>query len=360
MTPVSCLATATVVVLTFGAPASIAQTPATGPAGPPAAAAPAPVDCSPRGNVQFVCIPNSEDIFYMPGTDWALLGTRGFRAINVRDRSVVPLYPSDTAKEVPAPKTYPDCSAVAGDERTRFGVHGISAIAGPKAGTFTVFGSHLGARSVDVFEVDVTGNVPTATWVGCVNSPEPIALNGVVPIPGGGFIGTNWLGRGEAGRGFRPQMEQGAISGELWEWHTATGWVKVPGSEGAGNNGVELSKDGKMIYVAEFGTKSFYRITRGVTPPTIDKLPLGFRPDNVHWTPDGMLLVTGNTNPDQAPLPPSTRVVKIDPNTLRVTELLNLPDTPEFRHATGAAQIGNEIWVSAALSARLAVFPVPR
>ena len=354
MTRFTLQATLTALGLTLGAYRSTAQTPATSPAAAQA------VDCSPRGNMQFVCIPSSEDIFHLPGSDWALLGTRGFRAINVRDRSVIQLYPSENAKEVHDQTTYPNCAPLTADEKTRFGLHGISAIAGRKAGTYTVFGSHLGERAVDVFEVDVTGQVPTAIWVGCINAPEPIALNGIVALPEGGFIGTNWLARGEAGRGFRPKMEQGAISGELWEWHAATGWVKVPGSEGSGNNGVEISKDGKTIYVNEWGNKSFYRLTRGANPPKTDKIPLGFRPDNVKWAPDGMLLVTGHTNADQAPLPPSTRIVKIDPNTLGVTELLNLPDTPEFQHATGAFQIGNEIWVAAVRSQRIGIFPVPK
>ena len=84
-------------------------------------------------------------------------------------------------------------------------------------------------------------------------------------------------------------MMTGEQNGELWEWHTASGWEKVPGSEAAGANGVELSNDGRTLYVAAWGSQSFFRLSRGMTPPKRDDVPLGFRVDNIHWARDGSL-----------------------------------------------------------------------
>ena len=68
---------------------------------------------------------------------------------------------------------------------------------------------------------------------------------------------------------------------------------EVPGSEAAGANGVELSNDGNTLYVAAWGSQSFFRLSRGTTPPTRDEIPLGFRVDNIHWARDGSLFAVG-------------------------------------------------------------------
>ena len=52
--------------------------------------------------------------------------------------------------------------------------------------------------------------------------------------PDGGFITTNFQPRGPADTGARGRMMAGENNGELWEWHTSSGWKKVPGSEAAG------------------------------------------------------------------------------------------------------------------------------
>ena len=72
------------------------------------------------------------------------------------------------------------------------------------------------------------------------------------------------------------------------------------GQESAGANGLELSKDGKWFYVAQWGNRSFMRVSRGQTPVVRDTLMLGFRVDNVRWAPDGTLLVAGQGGPDCA------------------------------------------------------------
>ena len=94
----------------------------------------------------------------------------------------------------------------------------------------------------------------------------------------------------------------GEQNGEVWEWHAKSGWAKVPGSEAAGANGIEVSRDGKWLYVAQWGKQSFLRLSRGKTPVDRQEIPLGFRADNIRWAPDGKtLLVAGQ----EAPCPPS-------------------------------------------------------
>ena len=55
---------------------------------------------------------------------------------------------------------------------------------------------------------------------------------------------------------------------------------KVPGSEAAGANGVEVSKDGKWLYVAAWGSQSFASGT--VAIPIGNELWVGsFRGDRI-------------------------------------------------------------------------------
>ncbi len=122
---------------------------------------------------------------------------------------------------------------------------------------------------------------PTLTWIGCAVAPDPIGLNSVRWLDDGGFIATNFNPRGNAA-GFGG-LQKGEKNGELWEWHTATGWQKVPGSEASGANGIEISPDGRTLYVAAWGSQSFFRLSRGDKEPKRDEIPLGFRVDNIRW-----------------------------------------------------------------------------
>jgi DNA-binding beta-propeller fold protein YncE len=89
----------------------------------------------------------------------------------------------------------------------------------------------------------------------------------------------------------------------------------------------------------------------GQTPVKRDDIKLGFRADNVRWAPDGTLYVTGQGAQ-------TTNVVKVDPNTLRVTEVLNQPGVPGFGQGTVAVQVGRELWVGSFRGDRIAIFPV--
>jgi hypothetical protein len=95
-------------------------------------------------------------------------------------------------------------------------------------------------------------------------------------------------------------------------------------------------------------------VSRGQTPVKKDAVPLGFRVDNLRSAPDGSILATGQggTAPAQ-----TSHVARVDPNTLKVKELIRYPYSDLFRGSTSAIQIGKEIWVSSH-GERIAVFPL--
>jgi hypothetical protein len=316
-------------------------------------------NCAPAGNIQFVCGQESpEDLVYLPGTDWVVAssygGNGGIRLINVHDKTSTMLYPSSAAKDQLDKKTYDTCpGAPEADDKAKFTTHGLALRVGRNS-THTLYAVHHGKReSIEVFQVDARSKTPVVTWVGCAIAPDPIGLNSVVPLPGDGFIATNFLERGANATASRTKMMAGDVNGELWEWHTGKGWVKVPGSEASGANGVEVSKDGKWLYVAAWGSQSFFRMSRGETPVKRDSIPLGFRVDNIRFAPDGSILAAGQGQQ-------TSNVVKVDPNTLKITELITQPNTQTFASGTVAVPVGNELWVGSFRGDRIAIFPAPK
>jgi sugar lactone lactonase YvrE len=150
-------------------------------------------------------------------------------------------------------------------------------------------------------------------------------------------------------------MMAGQNNGEVWEWHTSTGWKIVPGSEAAGPNGLEISKDGKWLYIGGWGSQSFIRVSRGQTPIKKDSVPVGFRLDNLRWAPDGTLLAAGQggTAPSQ-----TSNVAKVNPATLKVQELIRHPNIDGFGITTVAIQVANELWLGSVRGDRIAIFPL--
>jgi hypothetical protein len=280
--------------------------------------------------------------------------TGGLRLINVRDKATTIAYPTATVGERLDAKTYDSCpGAPDAAQKTTFRTHGLAIRAGMNS-VHTLYAVHHGKReSIEVFEVDARAKPPAFTWIGCAVAPDPIGLNEVVALPEGGFIATDFLARGidAAGRG---RMLAGGNNGALWEWHTGKGWTMVPGSEASGANGLEISKDGKWLYVAAWGSQNFFRVSRGQSPVKRDVIPLGFRVDNIRWAPDGSLLAAGQGG--EAPAQ-TTNVVKINPDTLKVQEMFRHPNTPAFGAGTVALQVGKEIWVGSFRGDRIAVFP---
>jgi hypothetical protein len=328
---------------------------------PPAIAGQAPAGCGPVGNVRFVCGQEApEDLVLVPGSDWVIASVfannGGIRVISTRDKSTTVAYPTAAARERLDAKTYDSCpGAPDAADKAGFRTHGLAIRAGRNS-VHTLYAVHHGKReSIEVFEVDARVKPPAFTWIGCAVAPDPIGLNEVVALPEGGFIATDFLARGVAAAA-RDRMMAGENNGALWEWHTGTGWKMVPGSEAAGANGLEISKDGKWLYVAAWGSQNFFRLSRGQAPVKRDVVPLGFRVDNVRWTADGSLLAAGQGGVAPAQ---TSNIVKINPTTLKVQEIVQHPNSAEFGSGTVALQVGKEIWVGSFRGDRIAIFPAP-
>jgi hypothetical protein len=320
-------------------------------------ARPRAADCRPLGNVQFVCgQAGPEDLAVVPGSHWIIAsgyaaGAGSVRLIDTRDNTTTVLYPTAAPKARPNTKTYDSCPGPLNPQEKDFRAHGIYLRPG-KNSVHTLYVVHHGDReAVEVFEFDARPQKPTLTWIGCAVPPDPVGLNAIVGLPDDGIVATNFQPRNNPD--LATKMRNGEKNGELWEWHTSTGWKIIPGTEASGANGVEISKDGKWLYVAGWGDRTFMRVSRGQTPVKRDVIPLGFRVDNLRWSGDALL---GAGQGGAAPKATSV-VVKINPTTLKVDELLNYADNDTWGFGTVAVQVGKDLWVGSVRGERIARFP---
>jgi hypothetical protein len=323
-------------------------------------------DCAPLGKVQFICnVISPEDFALVPGTDWMITsgnraGEGAIRALNLRDRRITTLYPSEAVKARPDTTSYPTCpgplDAADPAEKKTFAAHGIYLKQGSKS-IHTLHVVHHGSReSVEVFELDASAKPPSLTWIGCAVAPQNGLFNAVVALPEGGFATTNTMRPAGAPGGGGAAPAKGAV----WEWHRDTGWRMVPGSEGDRINGLEISKDGKTFYVAGWGEQTFIRVRRGETPVKRDVLQMPFRIDNLRLMADGTIYAAGHGGTALCSCPTETwHIGRINVDKWSVQEILREPHVVGFGAATVAVQVGKEIWIGTNRGDRIGYFPAP-
>ena len=305
--------------------------------------------CDPVGEIQFICdVISPEDLAVVPGTEWVIAsGNREggrIQLVNVRDKTATVLFPTSASSERLDATTYPTCPGpLDPGEGDAFRAHGLYLKPG-QGDVHTLYVVHHGTReSIEVFEVDATAT-PTLTWVGCAVALEALGFNGVVALPEGGFAATS------------PR------TGDVWEWQTATGWTQIPGSEDTAPNGLEVSQDGRWLYVAGWSEEKLTRLSRGQTPVQKHAVAVGFRPDNLRLSADGSTIFAaghGNIQTPREPLRETSNVATIDPTTLEIHRIFEHPAIEGFMASTTAIQIGNEIWLGTSRGEMIAYFPAP-
>jgi len=322
--------------------------------------------CEPHGNVKFICgVVSPEDLVAVPRSDWVIASGftgGGVHLVNTRNYTTTQVFPVANPRERLDKKTYASCPGpIDPAEKEKFSAHGLAARQG-QGRVHTVYLVHHGFReSIEVFEIDTQPNLPTFTWVGCVVAPETVGLNSVTPVPGGGFAATS------PNRRRPPAGSQGTNTGEVWDWNAKDGWKIVPGSESQGPNGIEASPDGKWLYINLWPAKKVMRLSRGQTPVSKEVVDVSFQPDNIRWQADGSLLAAGHGGPSMQRVreclrkvcPDATsNVARIDPQTLKVEQIITYPANERFFSSTVALQVGKEIWIGTITGDRIARYPL--
>jgi hypothetical protein len=168
--------------------------------------------------------------------------------------------------------------------------------------------------------VDVRGAEPSITSIGRAVMPEGTNGNAVTSLPDGGILATSIIDAGHA----REEAFSGQVSGGVYEWHRKTGFHLIPGTELSGDNGLEVSPDGKQFYVNAIGGRSVTRFTRGGFELEREKVDLDFGPDNIRWGQNGLLFVSGRADEPACGGTLAARNGKLDSECLRGFEVVTL------------------------------------
>ena len=314
----------------------------------------AEAQCEPDGDVQFTCGPISpEDLVPVPDSPWVIVSSMeddGYLSvIDSRDHSSEVLFPTANSRSEHDRQRYPSCPGMTVDG---FRPHGVS-LQSRSTGVYELYVVRHGQReAIEIFQVEISSSTPTITWIGCAVAPAELGLNAVVPLPEGGFAATS------------PRTN------DVWEWQTGSGWTLVPGSTGIGPNGLEVSPDGRWLYVAGYRGQLVTRLSRGITPVVKETVPIGFNVDNVHWASDGTLLAAGHTAPTDTRVGEcmregicggiTSRVARVDTDAMTSREFFTYPTNDHLILGTAAIQVGEEIWVGGiAGGVRIARIQVP-
>lgn len=312
--------------------------------------------CEPDGDVSFICgTVSPEDLLSVPESPWVIVSSMEDEGhlykVDVRTHIATALFPIEDSKFQHDTENYGDCP---GPVTRQFRPHGLSLRPENDQVHILYVVGHGDRESVEIFKLTVDSDQASATWVGCVIAPDEVNLNSVTALPGGGFAATH----------FRTPL------GEVWEWQPTHGWTKVPGSESNGPNGLLVSPDGNWFYIGGHGTQSVLRLSRGQDLVQQADVGVGFQVDNLRWASDGSIIAAGQASPGDQTIREciiqgdcegfTSRVARINAQTLSSEEIVSYPSTKDVVLGTGAIQVENEIWLGAVGGGdRIARFSIP-
>jgi sugar lactone lactonase YvrE len=285
----------------------------------------------------------------------------GLHLVDTQAKTVRGLFAPGTAASRPDRAKFASCPAPLDAKQAV--LHGLS-LRPAQRGHYTVYATNHGGReSVEVFDLDVTGATPTAAWVGCVLTPNNMALNSVAAFSDGTLVATVLI---TPGKTFEDAFAQRA-TGVVLQWTPGSAsFQALPGTELSANNGIETSPDDREFYVASTTTKRIVAFARNRPGPPLRTAQLEeFGPDNVRWTSDNRLITAGMIDDEPscggAPkteagirCPRGYVVATVDPKSMAVTELARGPATPAFTGTAMAMVVGNELWLGSFFADRLA------
>jgi len=329
-------------------------------------------DCAPADGAEFLCgVTNVEQLVSIDGTRWAVgSSAAGGSAklaplyfLNLDTRQATALDPA-SVKPAEDKAAYPGCPGPA--DFANLQSLGIDYEKVNGRDVLTVI-SHGGGFTIQLFEMSFTGSVPGLTWIGCVVPPDAhFWPDAAATLPDGGMLVTSLFDPLDPG--FAAALEAGKPYGRLAEWHATSGWKDVYPGTFSGPNGVILSADYQILYVANWGGKRVTRIDRRTGETT--NVDLGMLVDNLAWNQDHTKILAGGQT-DSIPqgfactAKPDVNcdikfaLYELDPMTLANKSLLGPTVLGVMGSGTGALQDGNTLWVTSYRSDRIARIPYP-
>jgi hypothetical protein len=338
------------------------------PSAPPADASPAAANCAPDGGLDFICgLRNPEDLVLIPGTRWLLASGMaagsGLNAIDTQAKTARSLLAGGLTA---APdQRYAACPSPLDPQVAN--LHGLSlrpGLTAPADGRYTLYATNHGGReSIEVFTVSMQDGVPSIAWIGCVLMPQGLAANSAAAFTDGTIVATVLTMPGKTFEDLFAQRPTGAVF--MWS-PGSNGFRQLPGTELAGNNGIETSADDREFFVAASGGKQIVAYSRTDSSKPLRTARLSaFAPDNVRLIDGNRLITAGmiDDEPECGGAPKTPEGIRcnrgyivnvIDARTMMVTELARGPRTPAFTGHAIAIPVGDELWLGSFNADRIA------
>ena len=321
-------------------------------AGAPSSPSRADPHCEPRDGLDFICGPvGSEDLAHIPHTHWLIASGLNLGApahlylIDTARRTAAIAFPHEASTR-PVPVEHGACPGP--PDPARMSMDGISLRPG-RGGRHTVYAANHGDRiAIEIFDLDAHRKIPRLTWSGCLPLPPGLLANSVVPIENDGILVSSFHDPGDTDAWQR--MDRGENTGSVWEWHPGTGFQQLDIGGVSGANGLEVSRDGGMLYVSAWSRRELLIVDRKTGARR--RIPLDFLPDNIKRMHDGNLLVAGQrTTPAAigacgAKCPQPWTVVRIDPLHDRVEPLLSRAGSELVNYACGALELEGTLYIT--------------
>lgn len=242
--------------------------------------------------------------------------------------------------------------------------HGIF-LSRPASGLATLLAiNHGDTESVHAYAVSTQDGRVHLAWRGCVDTSYNF---NDLAATADGFIGAHQFDKplGE-GPDAAQRLFGGAHTGFAVRWSRARGFQRIPGTEAAFPNGITVNADGSTAWMVATAGREVRKIDllRNVQVASAS-LPLA--PDNLSWTAEGQLLVTGADDVHRlahcaATTPPcrvSFAVARIDPVTLR-SRVIFRHDGSMLLGASVAVIAGDSMYIGSFTGDHLLQVPAPR
>lgn len=316
--------------------------------------------CEPEGRARPICrFQNPEDLVALPGGEAILVSEYG--AMSGEKPGLLSLFTLDDEERKVlfrggdadgVEPTWGD-AACPGPPPPAFSPHGIHLSRRSDGALQLLVVQHGGRESVEFFEVLGAGTDFSLRWRGCALAPGSTWLNSVAAVPGGGFVATSMMDRLPEGTDLSAAFAEGVASGYVVTWDPQQGFGRLPSSEGAMPNGIEVSADGRLVFLNSSGEGQVRRIVRATGEvEAVAELP---NLDNARWSSDGRLVVAsllgGNDELfalcmtlEEGACPVEFQIVAIDPETME-TEVLYRNEGAPMGAGTVGLVIGDELFI---------------
>lgn len=325
------------------------------------------VPCEETDGIHSICgLAAPEDLVPAPNGRDLIFGQMatpgGLFLLDTRDDSVHSLLPTGPA---PAPAELwgeADC-----DEPTSWlGAHGLDLRQRADGRWQLLVVNHTERESVEFFELlDARADRPRAVWRGCAIAPEEGNFNDVIGLADGSLLVTHMADR-------RRQLWSallaafGRDTGFVYRWTSLSGFVPLPGTEGAFPNGILLAPDEQSFYLNIYFGDSVRR--HAVDSGELLAEVAVEKPDNSSWADDGRLLVASHQanlwqlfrsleqDHGEPSLLPFT-IVAIDTETMVAQPLLQR-EGPPMGAGTVALQRGGDLYIGSYVGDRIIRLPM--